>query len=274
MRCIMFADDKGIRLQSRRLNNVSYRYPELKKLRDNIGAKNAILDGEIVVLSSGKPDFYKLQKRFRLCKPDKIELYAERTPVTYVVFDILYLNGQSCLELPLYRRKELIAGIVQKSRSMMISDPFPGQGIKLFREACKLELEGIVAKKADSPYLIGQRSKDWFKIKAKHQAICNITGITWKDTCWGKAIESLILAEPKGSQMFICGHVRSGLSNAELATISKSLSDHKCDLPSISGLKKGRGIQWVNPDLKCIIVYNERTPDGKLRAPVFCRLVE
>jgi len=189
-------------------------------------------------------------------------------PATYVVFDILYLNGQSCLNLPLYRRKELIEGIIEKTSSMIISHSFPETGIKLFEEACRHELEGIMAKKGDSPYLIGKRSRDWVKIKSKHEVTCYIVGYTLKDSLWGPCIEALVLAEQNGSGLSYCGHVRSGFRNAELVAIHKRLSDCRSQNPCVANARRWKGVQWVRPELKCLVVYNERTPGGHLRAPV------
>ena len=270
MRCILFADDTQIRLQNRRMNDVSVRYPEITALRKLIKAENAILDGELVVLSCGKPDFYKLQSRFHLQNQTKIDWFAAWMPVTFVVFDILYLNGESCLNVPLYRRKEMIEGIIEKSSRMIISRPFSVSGIKMFEEVCRRDLEGIVAKRCDSPYLIGKRSENWLKIKAKHLLICRIAGLKIKEGISGERIEALVLAETCGSELSYCGHVTSGLSDDKISGIKKKLSNLKSDCPCIANAKRWKSICWVKPELRCKVIYNERTPSGCLRA----RLIE
>jgi bifunctional non-homologous end joining protein LigD len=274
MRCILLAEDKTVRLQNRRMIDVSVRYPEITALRKQIKAENAILDGELVVLTGGKPDFYKLQSRFHLQNRPKIDWFAAKVPVTFVVFDLLYLNGESCLNVPLYRRKEMIEGIIEKSSRMIISRPFSGSGIKMFEEVCRRDLEGIVAKRFDSPYLIGRRSENWLKIKAKHSLTCHIAGLKIKVGIPGECIEALVLAEKSGSELSYCGHVMSGLSDAELVAIRKKLADLKSDCPCIPNAKGWKSVRWVKPELKCKVIYNERTPSGCLRAPVFQNLID
>lgn len=273
-RCILFAEEKSIRLQNRKLIDVSFKYPEIAAQRDRIKAQTAILDGEIVYLREGKPDFYMLQKRFALRNPKTIRNYSARYPTTFVAFDLLYLNGESCLKMPLCRRKELLETVVEKSPSIIVSHPFT-KGTQLFREACRLELEGIVAKRADSPYSMGSRSQNWLKIKALKNLDCLIAGYVPRDGVFGESIGSLVLAEKRGEagHLFYRGHVASGLSDRQMSTIYSKLQGLKTDRPTLN-LRRLRGVQWVEPRLKCRVVFNEYTWWGHLRAPVFKKLIE
>ena len=111
-RCIPFVKGDELWLQNRRVEDIACRYQELAELREGIRAKNAMLDGERIVLSRGKNSFKKLQQRERIVSPLKSKLLSQKPPATYIVFDILFLNGKRRTELPLPERKKLLQDIL------------------------------------------------------------------------------------------------------------------------------------------------------------------
>ena len=120
-RCLLFIRDRKIRLQSRRLLDITARYPDLAQIYRQFKAHNAILDGELVALTQGRADFRKLQQREQLSDAMKIELAVRRLPVTYIVFDLLFLNGEKYLNVPLMERKQALQKILRESDQVLES---------------------------------------------------------------------------------------------------------------------------------------------------------
>ncbi len=149
-RCISFIDGKLV-LQNRRLIDITKRYPEIKI---EIKAKQAVLDGEIVVIRKGMPDFYMLQQREHIDDALKISLLSKRMPASYIVFDILFIDEKEITHLPLLERKKILAEALVENEHVYLSDYILGEGRKYFEEAVKRGLEGVMAKDIESPYLI------------------------------------------------------------------------------------------------------------------------
>jgi len=124
--------------------------------------KSVILDGELVVMTNGKPDFYALRRRSLMQNEFKIKLASKESPVIFVAFDILYLNGQSMCDRPLYERKKILADNV-KENGLSISRFIETNGTALFNAAVENNLEGVIAKRADSIYRPNKRTHDWLK---------------------------------------------------------------------------------------------------------------
>jgi DNA ligase D-like protein (predicted ligase) len=272
-RGILFIRDGKIRLQNRRLQDITPRYPDLKEIYRQFKAVNAILDGELVALTQGRADFPKLQQREQLSDPLKIELAARRLPVTYMVFDLLYLNGEGFLHVPLLKRKQALREILRESDQVVESKFIREQGQAFFREAVAQGLEGVMGKAVASPYLPGQRSRHWLKIKPRGLKACHIVGYTrgmgWRQPYFG----SLALAsrEPEGWQFR--GLVGSGFSLADLKAISRRLRELLVAAPPVPALPRIKGLTWVKPELRCEVSYQEETARGHFRAPAFMGLV-
>jgi bifunctional non-homologous end joining protein LigD len=272
-RCILFVRDGGVRLQNRRLQDITARYPDLAGLHRQIQGRNAILDGELVVLSQGRPDFRKLQQREQLADPVKIGLVARQLPATYIVFDVLYHDDAKCLHLPLSRRKEILGDLLAESAEVVESRYILAQGKSFYREVVAQGLEGVMAKALDSPYLVGQRSRHWLKIKPRGQATCFIVGYSRGQGARREFFGSLALAtrEPEGWRFR--GMVGSGFTEAELKEIAARLQGLKQESPALLWPGTPAGITWVKPELRCEVTFQEETPRGRFRAPAFIRLL-
>ncbi len=177
-RCLLFKKAQEIRLQNRRLEDITWRYPELAGLPKSLRARSAILDGELVVLAEGRPDFRRLQQREQLADPLKISLAARRVPATYIAFDVLYFNDQPYLTAPLSARKEILPILLRPSSHLVESRFILEKGQAFFKEVVAQGLEGIMGKSLASPYLPGKRSRFWLKIKPKLTRSCYIIGYT------------------------------------------------------------------------------------------------
>jgi DNA ligase D-like protein (predicted ligase) len=273
-RGLLFIRDRAIRLQNRRLQDITARYPDLAEIHRQFQARNAILDGELVALTQGRPDFRRLQQREQLSDAMKIELAARRVPVTYMVFDVLYLNDKTCLQAPLMERKQRLQAILRESDQVLESKYIREQGRAFFKEAVAQGLEGIMGKAMSSPYLVGKRSRHWLKIKPRGSMACHIVGFSAGQGGRRLYFGSLALAtrEPEGWKFR--GMVGSGFTLADLEDISRRLRELRRDAPPVPGLPRLKGVTWVKPELRAEVTYQEQTPRGHFRAPAFIRLVQ
>jgi DNA ligase D-like protein (predicted ligase) len=270
-RVLCFADGDDLRLINRNQNVVKPRYPELDFLQKL--PAGAILDGEVVVLKEGKPDFSGMLQREQARNPKKIEALARSLPAVYIVFDLLYRDFEPITEWTLVERREALHDMVTgvgESR-LVFSDGILGEGEAFFEKVCEQEMEGIVAKKLESKYLPGRRSEAWIKIKRRQSAYCLILGFLPD----GDDLKSLILATEEGGQLHYVGRVGSGWSEAKRKELNAKLRGRlrtESLLPT-AGIPSAAAALWVEPELYCEVSYLERTSHGELRAPVFERLV-
>jgi DNA ligase D-like protein (predicted ligase) len=272
-RCLLFAQGRGLRLQNRRLEDITARYPELKDLAAGLRARNAILDGELVVLHQGRPDFGRLQQREQSAGPLKVELLARQLPATYIVFDLLFLNGEPRVAAPLQERKELLRTVLAESPLLVESGYILEKGRAFFQEVVDRGLEGVMAKALASPYLIGRRSRFWLKIKPRGREVCYVVGYTPGKRARAGTFGALAVAAVREGVWVYRGLVGSGFSDADLEALKPRLEELRVDAPP-PALKGGvPGITWVRPELRCEVTFQEPTPRGRFRAPAFKRLL-
>jgi bifunctional non-homologous end joining protein LigD len=268
-RCIALIDGQRIKLQNRRLRDITYRYPEFKNLTGSIKSKALVLDGEIVVFYNGKPDFEKLQTREQIEDRQKINLLSTLTPATYVVFDILYLKNQSLMKLPLMERKRILKEVINLSEHIVISEDY-NYGKRLFYEALKRGFEGIMAKQKKSPYLIGKRSEYWLKIKKSSDIDAVVCGFIKGEGLRKGLAGSLILGAFQKGELIHIGQVGTGFSISELEHFMKMaerLKTHHPTCKDIPYLK--REVQWLRPEIVVRVRFLEWTRERRLRSPVF-----
>jgi len=173
IRCVAFVETGVLRLQSRQGIEMTRQFPELSSLRRL--PSGTVLDGELVVLKGGKPCFCEMQRRTHLQSRPLINLVSDSAPVTYMVFDLLYLHGKSVMTVPLAARRESLGGLLCPLflAGVLVPEGIQGNGREFFRQIVRQGLEGIVAKRLDSPYLPGRRSPAWRKLKVSARADTN-----------------------------------------------------------------------------------------------------
>lgn len=270
-RCLAFVDieNQRLRLQNRRLLDITYRYPELNFF--GVLSQNAILDGEIVVVRDGKPSFPLLQKREHVENKFKIQLLSRTIPAVYIVFDVLYSQQDGwVMDLELMERKKILDEILENSGRIVKNDFVDGMGKELYEKVIQTGLEGVVAKKKDSRYYAGKRSKYWKKIKKRNTADCIIAGWLEGEGERQESFGSLILAVYADGKLKHVGQVGSGFDREFLEWFSKKLREIEIAKPHFEIDKKG--VHWVKPVYVCEVEFLEVTEDFKLRAPVFIRL--
>ena len=255
--------NKGhVKLYSRNGNTFENSYPvvisELKKVK-----ANAVLDGEIVVLNDdGHPEFQLLQH------------YEENThrPIQFYVFDILFYNGKSVCELPLFKRKELLKTLIPKNEVIKYSDHILEKGIAFFNASTEKNLEGVMAKKADSQYYIGKRTNEWLKIKNNKTQEAIITGYTAPGGA-RKYFGALVLGIKEGKKLKYIGHTGSGFNQQSLKEMWDLLQPLKQEhSPFDVKIKTNMPVTWVRPEFICEIKFTEVTREGMLRHPIFLHL--
>lgn len=259
-RCLAYLDDSGVYLQNKRDFILNPRFPEFNDLHKSVKGR-CILDGEITVLVDGKPDFSEVQRRAILSNPFKIKLLTEKYPASFTAFDLLYYQEKQVTNLPLMERKKILAKVVKENHLLSISRYIEEKGIDLYRAAASQELEGVVAKRKDSLYTMGKRSKDWIKFKNLKDDDFVILGYIEKEN----NVVSLILGQYQGSKMLYKGHVTMGISQAEFRQVEKA----KRVAPPFVPPRGNENAIWIQPDLVCTVKYMDITGKGGLRHPIY-----
>jgi bifunctional non-homologous end joining protein LigD len=263
--------NQELSLRSRNGKELKYNFPELEELRQLTG--NVVLDGEIVVMKEGKPDFQALLERGQAVSPVEIEVQAKRSPVVYVVFDILEKDGVSLVDLPLTERKKILANSVGEGKHVLLSDFVEEKGEAYYRIALEKGLEGVMAKKKDSVYELGVRSGSWLKIKKLRSCDCVIFGYTQGSGARSETFGALLLGLYDDAKPVYVGKVGTGFSQAVLETL----------LERFKQLKTGKApfnvdipdeVMWLKPELVCEVGYQVVTRDVRLRMPRFLGLRE
>jgi bifunctional non-homologous end joining protein LigD len=272
VRAIVRVEGGRVQVFSRAGNDVTVSYPELLGLGAQLGSTQALLDGEIVAFSGGRPSFSALQQRMHVSTAAQARRLAEQQPVTYLAFDVLHLEGRSTLSLPLQRRRELLEDLEVKGAHWQTPPAYRGEGAAVLAASQEQGLEGVVAKRVDSPYLPGQRSPDWIKIA--HQKTQEVVIGGWRPG-EGKrlgVVGALLLGIPEGDGLAFVGSVGTGFSEAELEMLTtKLIRLERKTSPFVTEVprERAKGARWVRPELVGEVVFRDWTSDGRMRQPVW-----
>ncbi|NPA48751.1 MAG: hypothetical protein GXO20_02115 [Thermodesulfobacteria bacterium] len=266
-RCLFFIENGKIRLQNRRLNDITYRYPEFWDLPQRLSRDGIVFDGEIVVLKEGKPVFRLLQEREHVKSPVKIKFLSERLPATYFIFDLLYLDGKPLLEKPLRERKKLLKETLPESPFVAESEYILEKGVAFFKQVIALGFEGVMAKDLESPYLPGKRVDFWLKFKPRRKRRCLIVGYLLRPD---GTLKSLLVAEPTEKGLIFRGRVASGLTThlADVLLSRLKKLETSGPPPELKGSGFPKGAIFVRPEIACEVSFQEITNHGQFRAPV------
>jgi bifunctional non-homologous end joining protein LigD len=273
MRVVAFVDGGQVRARSRSGRDVTAAFPELRALGAALGATRAVLDGEIVAFGAdGTPDFALLAHRMHVGDPAAARRLAGRIPISYLVFDLLFLDGHPTMALPYDDRRALLAALP----GLTLSEQLPGDGPQVLRASAVAGLEGIVAKRRTSPYLPGRRGADWVKVKHTRDQSVVIGG--WEPGAGARArhIGSLLVGvaapAPDGAPAFrYAGQVGTGFSAATLDLLERLLAPLRRDGPPFTDVPAAllRTCVWVRPELVADVEHAHWTPDNRLRHPSF-----
>jgi len=271
VRTLARIDAQDLRLTSRGGRNVTALYPELADLPEHLSGTNAIIDGEIIALDGeGRPSFELIQRRFTAARATPRSVAA--TPVDFLAFDLLWLDGESLLHHSLQDRRALLERHLVPAGSVQISPQIPEHGVSLFESAAARGLEGVVAKRLGSIYEPGRRSRDWLKIKATKRQDCVVVG--WSPAAGSAAgIGSLLCAVMDDEGLRFAGHCGTGFTRATSLLLRARLSPLEVSGPPIAVPPRDevdhRGVHWVRPEVVCAVEYLEFTSQGRMRAASF-----
>src|SRR6185503_9172023 len=278
VRAILYKNDNNIKIQSRNGNDITKLYPELVNMMKTSlrSSKSTVLDGEIVVLNEkGIPDFHTHQHRMHVQSSHEIMSLSVKTPATYYVFDILYDDGKNLENLGYLERRQILDSILKTNDTIRISEYIEEKGTQILASSKELNLEGIVAKHKKSVYREGIRSRDWLKIKNTKTQDCVIIGYSRGLGSRESHFGSLVLAvySPKEKKLKFAGHVGTGVNDQSLAEIYEKLKRLESNSRPVDRIPYlNRETKWLKPILIAEVKFDEWTPDGILRAPVFLRL--
>lgn len=244
IRGVVHINIENVRIVTRKGNDCTVAYPELAVLHHQIDAHQAVLDGEMVVFDSGKPSFYEALRRNRTQNIVSARRLATQYPTKYIVFDILFLNGEDVRMLPLSERQQLLRQHFKDSALAAVTDNFQ-DGDALFALMKQQNMEGIVSKRLSSAYTAGKKHGDWYKTKTAKKMLCVVTGIHTKND----KPASLALSVYRDGEFVRVGSVSSGLTQGDLNLLNKA-------------------IQQGNISLTCWVRFTEWTHHATMRNPV------
>jgi bifunctional non-homologous end joining protein LigD len=266
--------DEETKLISRNDRDITVAYPELHPMHHQLVALDAVVDGEICAFEDGVPSFEKLQSRIHVRGAAEIQRLMKTVPVAFIAFDLIYLDGRDLTRLPYTDRRELLEASVVTRPWLQISPAVRGDGIALFEAAKKQSLEGIVAKKLDSRYEPGNRSKSWLKVKTTFDADVIVAGWLGGGKGHGTELGSIITAVYDGGRLRYTGSVGTGFSHKERELVRKALEPLTVDEPpftkdEMKGKPELKLAHWVRPKVVAVVEFRQLTSAGKLRAPSF-----
>ncbi|HEY6739069.1 MAG TPA: non-homologous end-joining DNA ligase [Actinopolymorphaceae bacterium] len=269
VRAICYVEGGEIRLVSRNDKDITVAYPELTPLADEIAGDRSVLDGEIVAFDQdGRPSFERLQPRMHQRQPARIQRLSREVPVSYLLFDLLELDGEPLIDRPYEERREVLLGLELAGDRWATPPHGRGDGAYHLRKSQELGLEGVVAKRLGSPYRPGRRVTFWTKVKNIRAQEVVIAG--WKPGSGRRSdmIGSLVLAVPEGDHLEYVGNVGTGFTERILHDLAEELAPlAREESPFPRWLPEFRDVRWVEPVLVGEVVYAERTRENRLRHP-------
>lgn len=263
-RCIAEVEKGKVRIYSR--NNISFnqRFPDIARALESID-RDAVFDGEVVALDDkGRSYFQLLQNQQRTGQGN----------VSYFLFDLLYLDGRDLRKLPLVTRKEILRNLLPDLPNIRYSDHIPEYGKEFFELARQNNLEGILAKRSNSQYLTGKRTRDWLKVKIRLQQEAIICGFT-QPRGSRQNFGSLVLGVYENGELTYIGLTGGGFDEPTLKEINALLQSLvQPESPFKERIKTDMPAKWVKPVLVCEVEFAEWTDERVMRQPIFLGLRE
>ncbi|MGH4124277.1 MAG: RNA ligase family protein [Clostridium sp.] len=262
LRCLAYLDKDFTDLRNKRNIKMQVKVPELSDIHKQVKCR-CILDGELIVIKDGKPDFFEVQRRSLMTNTFKIQLSSSKLPASFTAFDILYYDDHEVKDLTLMQRKKLLEKTIKENQRLAISRYIEEHGVEFYKLAKQNQLEGIVAKKKDSKYYFDKRTKDWIKIKNLLDDDFVVCGYIFKDN----NVISIVLGQYSSKALVYKGHVTLGISTADFQLIK---STPEISTQPFNDLPSGNdNAVWIEPNLVCTVKYMMKTANGSLRQPVF-----
>jgi bifunctional non-homologous end joining protein LigD len=273
VRALAFISGGRLRLVSRTGKDISATYPDLAGLGGAVTASQALLDGEIVAFTDGRPDFEALQPRMHVSSADAAFRLSSTIPVSYLAFDALHVDGVGLASLPYLERRKTLDTIISNGPRWLAPPNFAGSDLDAVRAASVANgLEGVVAKRLDSIYEPGARPGTWLKVKNELRQEVVVAG--WKPGQGNRTglVGSLLVGVYSPSGFVYAGHVGTGFSDPVLRMLTRRLEalrrpDSPFDGPVPA--EYARPAVWVEPRLVVDVAFHRWTRAGRMRAPAY-----
>jgi bifunctional non-homologous end joining protein LigD len=263
MRAVVYSQPGRMHIEGRKLNDITAQWPELRRMNRALHAHEAVLDGEIVAFDeAGKPSFQRLQRRMHITGEGAIQRTAKAVPATFVAFDLLYLDGHSLLDLPYEERRRRLEALDLNGPHWRTPPSYTGEGGPLLEATKQQGLEGVVAKRLDSPYYPGQRSRCWIKVKNKQREEFEIGGYLPGERKVGAV---LLGRRDEDGRLRYVGRAGSGLREADIRQLEEA--EPVADSPFEGEPRPPRGAVFVEPELTAEIEFTDWTEEGVMRHP-------
>jgi DNA ligase D-like protein (predicted ligase) len=269
IRCLAFKADQRVQLRSRNDLSLNGRFPEVVEALEADAVTDVVLDGEVVAFAGAQTSFERLQQR---TQPTSSAGTSGKRPVSvfYYVFDILHLDGQDTTALPLRARKAVLRRALAFHGPVRLTAHRNRDGEEMYREACRKGWEGLIAKRADSPYTHG-RSRDWLKFKCSAEQELVIGGYTAPKGS-RTDLGALLLGYYDDGKLRYAGKVGTGFTQATLRDLAARLAPLETDIKPFADEVRERHVTWARPELVAQVGFSEWTRDGRLRHPRFLGL--
>ena len=269
-RAIVFCERGTVRVVSRTQEDITRRYPELRGLAGAVGPQEVVLDGEIVALAPDKvPRFEQLQQRIGLTAEADVKRKMSEVPVHYFAFDLLYIDGQSLMGLPYQDRRKRLLALGLTGPAWQTPEHQVGHGAAMLEASRTAGLEGIVAKRADSPYEESRRSTNWLKIKNRLRQELVIGGWMEGEGKRKGFPGALLVGYWDGDELRYAGRVGTGFTDATLARLASQLGPlERSDSPFTTG-RAPAAAHFVDPRVVADFEFAEWTRGGQVRAGAF-----
>lgn len=267
VRILTYYDGQDVQLYNRRLNNRTLQYPELLEINQYCSASSVIVDGEMIALKNGKPSFHQIMRRDSLRKKISINEVRTRVPSIYMIFDVLYCNGDWVVNKPLEHRQNLLKDLIHPQPHVQLVESFSNSDSNSLFEGVKSQkLEGIVCKNLSKSYLIDGKDSRWQKLKITSDLNAVVGGVTLRQG----VVNALLLGlyDEKGMLYYI-GHAGTGkLKKDEWRILTEKIEQMIRDKkPFINKPERERDAIWIHPILTVKIQFMEWTEGGILRQP-------
>ncbi|MDW7673110.1 MAG: RNA ligase family protein [Bacillota bacterium] len=273
VRVLTYFDGNIVKLYNRRINERTFHYPELTNISAYCSASSIILDGEIIALGlDGKPSFSQVMRRDGIRRLERVKDAQKQVHITYMIFDVIFADGEWVHKKPLKNRLELLDNIVKPSHQVQLV-PIDYEIASLFEVAKEHQLEGIVVKDLNSSYLINGKDSRWQKKKNFRDLVAIIGGVTLRAGIVNAVL--LGLYDNKG-QLWYIGHAGTGkLSNQDWKALTKIIEPLKItEMPFVNRPERLKTAIWVKPQIAVKIQYMNWTSGNLLRQPSIQAFVE
>jgi bifunctional non-homologous end joining protein LigD len=270
IRTVLFCDHGHMSLQGRNFTDFTPRYPEVRELARELGARRVILDGEVVAFDEqGRPSFERLQSRMHLGSDSAVRRRMRDIPATYIAFDLLYLDGHSTTSLTYEERRELLDALELEGPAWRAPDYHRGEGTALLAATKELGIEGVIAKRLDSTYDSGRRSSAWIKVKNVCDQDVVIGGWAPGEGKRSGRVGALATGLMEDGKLSYVGKVGTGFTDRTLAILERELKPLRRDTSPFEGRQPPKGTIFAEPRLVARVELREWTKSNTMRAPSF-----